>query len=65
MPTLNYWDGANWVPVSTGGGGGGTPGPQGPAGPAGADGQDGESIVVVEQATAPSNPKPGTIWFQP
>jgi hypothetical protein len=55
MAALFYWDGAAWLPVSTGGTGGGPPGPAG---------ADGISITVSgPQPTAPLNPRKGDQWI--
>jgi hypothetical protein len=61
MAALFYWDGQNWLPISTGGGGGGGIGPTGPEGPPGADGI---SITVSgPQPLPPTNPRKGDEWI--
>jgi hypothetical protein len=60
MASLYYWDGTNWMPISTGGGGdgGGSPGPAGPAG------ADGKSVNVFgPQIPQPIPERKGDMWL--
>jgi len=52
MANLNYWDGAAWRPIGTGG----------PAGPAGSDGVSVE--VFGPQAPQPAPIRRGDVWLQ-
>jgi hypothetical protein len=54
MSALYYWDGAEWKPISTGGGGG-VPGPAGPPG---------ESVEVFGPQAGPPVPnRKGDVWL--
>ena len=53
MAAMYYWDGAQWLPIATGGGTS-TPGPQGPPG---------ESVNVFVQPTTPTPQRPGDFWI--